>query len=173
MPQYIFSLFYVLIALVLWGLVFIGWQGVQIIALTTDHSWGVRSQGAWHMRRRWIATCAICRPVDVVHFDVDKLKQYNAELGEEEVNRRLKIALRKQDIDRLQHGDECVAVVWSREGMSAARTIQGKLHEQGMSATIVVVRRTRKVRESVAYAVDVREGMKANGERGKIMEVER
>lgn len=104
--------------------------------LSVCHSWGVWSQGAWRWRQPFYAALAWFRPVDVIHFDIDHLKKLNTALGEARVNQLLRLALRGNDIYRLQEGDELVALTWAGRGQPVAQSIHLRLHDLSAHMTI-------------------------------------
>lgn len=151
--------------------------------VTADHSWKVGSQGAWHWKLRLLSLVARVYPPDVVHFDIDHLKQLNAALGEERVNELLQIALRSSDAYRTQSGDELAAIVWRRDGREVAQKIFDRLASlpltvderalvSSITATFVVVKRARRLKAALPQAVKVREQRKSQGLRGSIYVVE-
>jgi hypothetical protein len=97
----------------------------QNLVLSRCHAWGLRTQGAWRWRLPVAALLSRIWPVDVVHLDIDRLKILNSTLGEARVNALLHVALRRDDIYRLQHGDELVAVVRAGRGLAVAEAIGG------------------------------------------------
>lgn len=158
------------------------YQRAQIVYLSRCGSWGIGSQGAWHWRMPLTAMLAWLAPVDVLHFDVDRLKQLNSTLGEERVNQLLRQALRRTDLYRLQHGDECIAIVPAGKGLQVADSIKGRLavlpltsEERAalgaITVTTVVASKVRNVKAAVSRAVRARETAKAEGVRGVIIEL--
>lgn len=160
------------------------YQTRRAAVLGHDASWQVHSQGRWHWRRPRLALLARLLPVDVVHFDVDRLKLVNAVLGEDGANALLGMALRGSDVYRLQHGDECVALVPAGDGVALAWSLHGRLArlplsateraalDGPISATIVVIRTVRNVGAAVRLAVETREALKRNDRRGDVEVIE-
>lgn len=160
------------------------YQTRRAAVLGHDASWQVHSQGRWHWRRPRLALLARVLPVDVVHFDVDKLKLVNAVLGEDGANALLGMALRGSDVYRLQHGDECVALVPAGDGVALAWSLHGRLSrlplsetersalDGPISATIVVIRTVRNVGAAVRLAVATREALKRGDRRGDVAVIE-
>jgi hypothetical protein len=156
------------------------YQTARARVLSRCASWGIGSQGAWRWRSFGIRLLAWVRPVDVVHFDVDRLKQLNAALTEARVNDLLKLALRKRDLYRLQEGDECVAVVRAGTGDALARALQARLDalplEDGeraavgrISLTSVVMAEVRDVGGALERAIYYREQAKRANMRGVVI----
>lgn len=156
------------------------YQAARARVLAADHSWGLRSQGAWHWRIRSRGWLAWLRPVDLVHLDVDRLKQLNAALGEARVNDLLRSALRREDVYRVQHGDELAALTRPGDGLDLADRLRTRLRQAPLTsaelatlggpitATVVVVRRVRRLRPALARAVALRERLKAAGLRDTV-----
>jgi hypothetical protein len=161
-------------------LVLLVYQSIRVAVLSRCAAWGIGSQGAWHWRAFGLSIAALARPVDVVHFDVDRLKHLNAELGEARVNELLRLALRRADLYRLQHGDECVAVVRAGTGDALARQLQARLDALPLAEderarvgritlTSVVMANVRDVRGALATAIGYREKAKRANLRGVVI----
>jgi hypothetical protein len=156
------------------------YQSRRAAVMARCHSWGIGSQGAWRWRSFGIRLLAWLIPVDVVHFDVDRLKQLNSALTEERVNALLRQALRKSDLYRLQEGDECVAVVRAGAGDALAKRLQARLDalpltpEERAAAgritlTSVVMADVRDVRGALETAIRYREQAKRANMRGVVI----
>jgi hypothetical protein len=156
------------------------YQSRRSAVMSRCASWGIGSQGAWRWRSFGIRLFAWLIPVDVVHFDVDRLKQLNAALGEARVNLLLRRALRQSDLYRLQEGDECVAVVRAGTGDALAWRLQARLDALPLedderaavgrlSLTSVVMADVRDVRGALEAAIRCREQAKRANMRGVVI----
>lgn len=150
--------------------------------LGRDHAWGIRSQGSWQLQLWFAQLRAIVQPVAIVHLDIDRLKTLNTVLGEERVNRMLRQALRRSELSRTQHGDECMALLWGRAAQPerAAQAMLNRLHALPLSAqersllggpisaTVVYSPPTRALHRTIRELVTQREALKAQGRRNHV-----
>lgn len=91
--------------------------------------------------------CVDSSDMAVIYFDIDWMKQANDRYTKEGVNDRIRaaIAFRRDDIGQWFSGDEFVAFLSLEDALGFAQRVQAQLHEQGLSATILIQTSSRDI----------------------------
>lgn len=141
----------------------------DIEQLMFNRSFGVLTREAFRLLITRIPTDSTA----LVVFDIDNMKAANTKLGKEEVNKRLALAFSFRSGDILLgqtfSGDEFAALIHGDDAEGFALRLQQALHQQGMSATIVI--ETYVGDSTFSTTEDMVSTMKANNQKDTILDM--
>lgn len=146
---------------------------VDLEMLLHDPSYGISTRQG--LDRRWRKVGARNhQEYDVVFFDIDDMHKVNGQIGYEEVNRRLREALKIRasdrffDIGRWFSGDEIGCIVPRGDGEGMAQRLRSQLSAQGFSATFGIAPAQPDLNAAMTEASAIVQSAKAEGRRGSI-----
>jgi GGDEF domain-containing protein len=110
-----------------------------IRSLSYDSAFGISTRAAFDQyARTHTGSC------DVIFIDLDKIHDLNHAVGEDEVDRRVRVAIQHRASDRALYrtryksGDELLFLVPLGDGLPFAERLHAQFTEAGLSATIAV-----------------------------------